>query len=352
MRRGVTTLLMALAVAAGAAACGRILGLQDEQSPRPFEHREHTIEGIRCNECHQGMESAGEEGELHLPSTAQCVECHEDPHNPNDCGQCHGSPVTRSQAEAAKHHIRFDHGPHLEENNGQCIPCHAGASHAGEDASAPMGACLSCHQHEDQIRTRECEACHVDLRDEMPVPESHLVHGPDVLRTHAVQAASAEDLCTSCHTERFCAECHGVTVPMLPSRLHFDDPMRRTMHRAAFVSRHSMEARADPGVCATCHSEPFCNECHLENRVSGLSETSRNPHPPGWVGALGTQNAHGSAARRDPASCASCHGGAGEMLCVGCHRVGGFGGNPHPPGWDSNKRLSELPCRLCHTSGI
>jgi hypothetical protein len=102
-------------------------------------------------------------------------------------------------------------------------------------------------------------------------------------------------------------------------------------------------------VCSTCHSEPFCNECHLERRVSGIAEMARSPHPPGWVGALASQNLHGPAARRDPASCASCHGGAGEMLCVECHRVGGVGGNPHPPGFDSRKSLSELPCRLCHS---
>jgi hypothetical protein len=70
------------------------------------------------------------------------------------------------------------------------------------------------------------------------------------------------------------------------------------------------------------------------------------------VGALGTSNEHGRAARRDPASCASCHGGAGEMLCVGCHRVGGIGGNPHPPGWSSRQSLTDMPCRLCHTPGL
>ena len=352
MRRSLAMLTLAVVAAVAAAACGRILGIEDERSPRPFEHRAHTLQGITCVDCHQNMREAGDQGPTHFPDTERCVECHEEPHNPNECGQCHGSPVTRQQAAAARRYIRFEHSKHLEETEGQCVPCHAGASHVGAEASAPMGVCLSCHEHEDQIAVRDCESCHVDLSEEMPVPQTHLVHGPDVLRTHAVQAASAEDLCTSCHTERFCSECHGVTVAMLPSRLHFEDPMRAGMHRAAFVARHSSEARADPGLCSTCHSENFCNECHLENRVSGLRETSRNPHPPNWVGALGTQNAHGPAARRDPASCASCHGGAGEMLCVRCHQSGGIGGNPHPPGWDSRKSMTELPCRLCHTPGL
>jgi hypothetical protein len=51
-------------------------------------------------------------------------------------------------------------------------------------------------------------------------------------------------------------------------------------------------------------------------------------------------------------SCAGCHGGSGEQLCVGCHRVGGAGGNPHGPGFQSNKAMHhDLPCRECHGVG-
>jgi hypothetical protein len=81
----------------------------------------------------------------------------------------------------------------------------------------------------------------------------------------------------------------------------------------------------------------------LSPGLGGLS-----PHPAGWVGVGIGGNDHGPAARRDPAACASCHGGAGEQLCVSCHRVGGVGGSPHPPGWQSNQPRSALPCRLCH----
>jgi len=49
-------------------------------------------------------------------------------------------------------------------------------------------------------------------------------------------------------------------------------------------------------------------------------------------------------------ACASCHGGAGEALCVDCHRVGGIGGSIHPSNFSSDRNLTELPCRLCHGS--
>jgi hypothetical protein len=184
-------------------------------------------------------------------------------------------------------------------------------------------------------------------------PASHVVHGNDFLHRHGIEAATARDLCSSCHADSSCAACHGGgTVPALPSDWHFDEPSRRDMHAAGFFARHSIEARTDPAMCTSCHrDENDCRNCH---RASGLLEVGPDhgsPHPPGWVSTRGSENRHGIEARSNPVSCASCHGGAGESLCVGCHRVGGAGGNPHPPGFHANKPLSELPCRMCHTEG-
>jgi hypothetical protein len=104
----------------------------------------------------------------------------------------------------------------------------------------------------------------------------------------------------------------------------------------------------EPAACATCHEPDRCAACHRDNDVAG--EGAASPHPAGWVGLGPGDNQHGRAARNDPAACASCHGGAGEALCVSCHQVGGPGGNPHAPGWASSVSLSALPCRLCHTT--
>jgi hypothetical protein len=187
----------------------------------------------------------------------------------------------------------------------------------------------------------------VNLKIERVLPESHVVHGPDFMREHGVRAASEMGLCTSCHSGRTCAACHGLTIAALPARLHFDGPPRADMHRAGFVARHALEARSDPAICVTCHAESSCQSCHERSHVIA-NDGNRSPHPQGWVGLPGSSNAHGPAARNDPVSCASCHGGGGEQLCVGCHRVGAPGGNPHPPGFLSRLSLTELPCRLCH----
>jgi hypothetical protein len=98
----------------------------------------------------------------------------------------------------------------------------------------------------------------------------------------------------------------------------------------------------------TCHSERSCLDCHAALEVAPGS-AARSPHPPGWLSTSRGGGQHGPQARLDPMSCASCHGGAGEKLCVDCHRVGGPGGNPHGHGFSSTKdKLVDLPCRLCH----
>lgn len=339
-----------VAALAGTAACAGILGLR-KAAPDRFPHRAHVLEGVACIDCHKGMSEAGDTGPLHLPDDATCVTCHVQPHDTRPCSGCHAGAYTAADLMQAREHLRFSHQRHMGEVKGNCVRCHSGV--AGEERLRPtMATCLSCHQHRDQFAVRDCKGCHVDLPSEMTRPVSHLVHGPDFTREHGVRAASAADLCSTCHKESFCTGCHGATTAALPSRLGFDVPMGADLHRAGFMARHAEALRADPGMCSSCHTESSCRDCHDRRQVSApLGEVAnRSPHPPGWVG-VATMNSHGPAARRDPAACASCHGGAGEALCIGCHRVGGVGGSIHPPGWSSRKNTSEVPCRACHVPG-
>jgi hypothetical protein len=336
-------------LALGFVACAAVLGIKP-QGQKPFEHRAHVLHGVHCYECHRGVEQAGESGRMHLPETNDCVRCHEQPHNPSPCGQCHGSHRVRQQVLAAREHLKFEHPAHVDAAKGNCVRCHLEVGSNDGPLRPTMATCFSCHQHERQWQVTDCDGCHQDLQTEHTLPESHVVHGPDWLREHGVRAASEGALCTACHTERTCSACHGVNVPALPTRLRFDQPERADMHRAGFAQRHALEARSDPAMCVTCHTPASCRDCHTRENVSAGS--GRSPHPPGWVGLPGSPNAHGSEARLDPVACASCHSGAGEQLCVGCHSVGGPGGSPHPSGFQSSKALSELPCRMCHQGAL
>lgn len=343
----------ALATAVALAACSGLLGLRPEDQPRPFPHRAHVLAGVTCLACHAGVDSAGDSGPLHLPDDATCAPCHRTPHpdeaRASACLRCHGAPFAAIDTIQARRHLRFSHEQHAGPARGNCMRCHLRVAEGDAHLRPAMATCFRCHDQAREQRT--CDTCHVDLVEEGTLPASHLVHEGDWLREHGVRAASAGDLCASCHRERFCAACHGAAVPALPTRARLDDPWQTGAHRAGFRSRHALEARSAPGTCQACHSPNTCAACHRRREVSASSSEIRtSPHPPNWVGLSGGE--HGRAARRDPAACASCHGGAGEMLCVGCHRVGGVGGNPHAPGWSSRQALTDLPCRLCHPSGL
>jgi predicted CXXCH cytochrome family protein len=358
MKRALATLLLA-----GLAACTGLLGLRQD-APAPFPHRAHVLAGVACLECHAGVDTAGDQGPLHMPDDQRCVRCHAQPHaggrgpdlgsepGTRACLGCHTSPYAASDAAQARQHLRFAHDRHAGPSRGNCMRCHLGVAEGDTRLRPAMATCFRCHAHERVREQRVCSACHVNLIEEGTLPASHLVHEGDWLREHGTRAASAGDLCAACHGERFCADCHGAAVPALPARARLDDPLQASVHRAGFRARHALEARAAAGSCTTCHSQATCADCHQDTGVAAEMATPRpSPHPPGWVGLTPAANEHGRAARRDPAACASCHGGAGEMLCVGCHRVGGVGGSPHAPGWTSRQALTDLPCRLCHAGG-
>jgi len=349
--RRTLALMVVVAWSALLAACAGVLGVRPKSPERAFDHRAHALKGVDCLTCHAGISRAGDEDTLHLPSTAVCTSCHKTPHDPRACSACHGRAATRENVALARKHLRFSHAGHAPAVRGQCTPCHAAAGTTAQEAlRPPMAQCFTCHEHQRTWKTRQCESCHVDLPREAARPASHVVHEGDFVREHGVRAASARDLCATCHTESSCAACHGVSTPALPWRLSFERPALTGLHRAGFRQRHAEEARGAPGLCTSCHAEErFCADCHAEKKVATAGSVGdvRSPHPTGWVRARGGE--HGRAARRDPGSCASCHGGRGEALCVGCHRVGGPGGSPHGPGFvsalDPNR---DTPCRSCH----
>jgi predicted CXXCH cytochrome family protein len=344
---------LAMPVLLAVAACAGVLGLRSSEPSHPFEHRAHVMKGINCVECHAGVSTAGDTGPLHFPSDADCRRCHTKPHDERACSGCHGESFVRGAAELAREHLRFEHANHMPAVKGDCVHCHTAVAETRPEALRPkMATCFGCHKHKDQWTLRDCDGCHVDLTAEDTPPASHLVHDGDWIREHGVRAASERDLCSSCHSERSCAACHGAgTVPTLPAKMAFDEVTLPGLHRAGFRSRHGDEGRADPGLCTTCHSENSCIDCHTASHVSPAG-TRRSPHPPGWLTTGAGGGEHGQQARMDPVSCAGCHGGAGEQLCVDCHRVGGPGGNPHGSDFKSTKnKLRDLPCRLCHGSG-
>ena len=290
------SLLMVLSVAL--AACASVLGLRREPPSHPFEHRAHVLKGINCVECHAGVSSAGETGRCTFPPTPICRRCHQKPH---DERSVHAVPrrdrtCGRRRSSRARSFASSTRATWSPSRATACAATPRSTEARPEAVLPKMATCFGCHEHRDQWTLRDCDGCHVDLPAEGTPPDDHLVHDGDFIREHGVRAASARDLCASCHTERQCASCHGEgTVPALPVEAGpRDDVSLSGLHRAGFAARHADEARADPGLCTTCHTESSCIDCHTRENVAG--DDGAQPAP----ARLGRTASTASQARIDP----------------------------------------------------
>lgn len=296
---------------------------------------------LDCNSCH----AVSRQDRAHkLPESALCAGCHR--------GDAHEVRAVLAATPArASGTIHFDHDQHLgmQAIQGQCVVCHAGVVQSGGSAMPPMSQCFSCHEHEQQWNAGQCAPCHDRPDLERTLPKTFLRHDEGFVRHHGPLAQQEERLCRSCHSESQCADCHDLSQDMPVERRRPERLDRSFVHRADFMVRHAIEAESQPARCVRCHTVETCDSCHVARGVSGNRAAGRNPHPPGWVGTnASSKSFHGREARRDVLACASCHDQGPATNCIRCHKVGGFGGNPHPSGWRSSRGESAEMCRYCH----
>lgn len=330
---------------------GAILAACTRSTPSRFPHRAHLVEMacgkpglpecLKCNGCHTPRQRE----RIHkLPEVSLCEKCHKG--NTQDLER-----VIRATPERPFGNIEFDHDRHLGMGpiQGQCVPCHAGVVESSKPNVPSMSQCFTCHEHSEQWDKGECTPCHgeADLAGIMPV--TFLRHDTGFMRRHAVLAAENLARCNACHSEADCNDCHDVTQVLSIERRQPERIERHFVHRADFMVRHAIEAQMESSRCQRCHEPEDCDSCHIERGVSQNRMNARNPHPPGWVGTYtGSSDFHGRAARRDIALCASCHEQGPSTNCIRCHKVGAYGGNPHPHGWRSARSTGEDMCRYCH----
>lgn len=347
-RTALIGLVCILAVAAAAACRGTLL--------THFDHRAHLAEKpcgapgqmacLTCASCHVANEASA----FSSPQVSHCSGCHVDAEQ-----KLHRARRSAVASVPAGKHVIFSHQHHLAMSDlkGQCVKCHAGAVgfQSGPPLFPPMKTCLGCHEHEQEFARGECASCHTlgDLRTLRPV--SFMTHDAAWMRRHGDEARNNGAMCAQCHAQTQCDSCHDATRRLGPAMVAPEKIERNFVHRFDFVSRHALEAQSQPGSCFTCHVRTECDSCHASRGVSAGVRGALNPHPPGWASGM-VSNAHGAAARRDIASCASCHDQGAASNCVNCHRVGGMGGTPHPPGWRSAQSPRSPACAACHSGAL
>jgi hypothetical protein len=225
------------------------------------------------------------------------------------CHRCHGGPAPSASDDCATCHLTLPDGrlrsrfPEGEldppawlfdmNHDADFLVRHrwVGADHGDK--------CASCHEEND------CADCH-DGR----IRPSRRIHPNDYLTIHPQMARRDDPQCTSCHsTQNFCMECHArigvssVSAPDVsaPGRYH---PPPEVWTRGPVL--HGREARRSMTTCVSCHAERDCVDCHGVSGIGG----GISPHPPGFVAECGRL------LRQNPRACQTCHGDTAALAAA------------------------------------
>jgi hypothetical protein len=356
MRRARLTLLAVFALAS-TASCG--WWWRGEQPPVrggdiiKVPHDRHRAAGVECLTCHETLYDQKSLGQPTLPAEAVCLQCHGAEKEKGNCTFCHTDVRKAGPWPQREPALIMSHADHITRTQEKCTVCHTKLPEpVRTPAMVPaMASCLGCHEHRKDYDQGRCRQCHTSLSRFPLVPVSLYSHRGDFTHEHARPARAAGASCTDCHEQTFCSDCHASTVATKIEIKWPERVDREFIHRGDFVGRHAIEAQHDSASCRRCHGSSFCENCHRAQNLTPQGTNPRDPHPPGWS-FPGSAQFHGTAARRDIVSCAACHDQGARSICVDCHKVGGIGGNPHPPGWASRHGLGEISrngmCTACH----
>lgn len=109
-----------------------------------------------------------------------------------------------------------------------------------------------------------CVRCHG--HDVEPVDFARYNHTPFFTDSHRMLAYQDEAMCAICHQQSFCNDCHATRIEIKPSVRYQTETYRRMQHRGDYLSRHRIDGRLDPSSCFRCHGNPrssgTCRSCH------------------------------------------------------------------------------------------
>jgi len=298
--------------------------------PKPASHDEPEFREARGH------------GELAEKSTASCATCHARDY----CAQCHvDAPENRAiQAMAsdprslaiaaelkppASHtdrRFQARHGAMSRRETKACSTCHTQES------------CLACHRAQPAVASRMPPEGWGRGRGAVIERKRPDTHGRDFSDRHARLASSSPKTCNACHARAECLDCHRPNAGATG-----------TYHPAGFLTRHPTAAWSRQSDCSECHSQAaFCATCHEQAGLVSSRQLARGYHDAQPSFLLN----HGTAARQNLESCASCHA---ERDCLTCHSAqGGRRFNPHGPGFnpDRLRRRNPQTCAACHGRAV
>lgn len=294
-----------------------------------FDHNttDFKLEGehftVDCIECHQKTTKNGKEFQefIDIPF-ADCVSCHEDPHNnqlPGKCAQCHTeTSFTTFAAQANFDHNQTDFTLNGSHQTTDCFGCHVQTNEPlrvfQDNSSVSENSCVNCHDdvHEGKFGT-DCVKCH---RENSFLSLRSMDFFDHSITDYPLKGKHVGVDCKGCHEESF-------TTPL------------------------------DFSACTNCHDDyhmgefkendvsPDCVQCHSLEKGFDYSLYTLEQHQETEFPLEGAHNA---------TPCFSCHVSEDDKrwtfrnmgsTCVDCHQ------DIHE-GYISEKFYPKDDCTICH----
>jgi hypothetical protein len=200
------------------------------------------------------------------------------------------------------------------------------------------------HRPYRDAKAPDCAECH---KESGVAPN----HGGGWDKEHRIVAAGPNSNCYDCHDQGTCQDCHkggGIEAKLSSSQWKRD--IKPESHRSDWISMHPIQAQSNPQQCSRCHEPQFCSNCHggLQRNALTLRSHAMSGATQVYIAAFPSE--HADEARRNLASCQSCHP-EGDV-CLTCHSArSGLRINPHPRDFNAGRiqsRSNNRSCRVCH----
>ncbi len=111
----------------------------------------------------------------------------------------------------------------------------------------------------------DCSECHKDQNSGTLKPYDTFKHSTEFISQHRFYAARDGRLCATCHKESFCNDCHANELEIKPSIKLGNRPDRELIHRGDYLTLHKIDGKIDKASCYRCHgrtNNEQCVTCH------------------------------------------------------------------------------------------
>lgn len=111
----------------------------------------------------------------------------------------------------------------------------------------------------------QCTECHKDNASAALKPVDSFNHSAGFIERHRFYASQSDHVCSSCHKQSFCMDCHAGKDELKATTKNPDKPDRWMPHSGDYIIQHRIEGRINPASCYRCHgrqNNSTCRRCH------------------------------------------------------------------------------------------